>query len=320
MREPTLRDRVEYGLTRMLEAAIGRLPDRAATGLGAVLGSLARYPFGIRRDTVASNLRRAFPQADQGWVDRVTREAYRHLGREAIEMIRLSYMTREEIIRRTEIPPAAWAAFQGALAERCGVLLVTGHYGNWEAAAAAIAARGVPIEAIVKRQRNPLVNAQVEAARRRLGIEIMDMATASKRVLRALSLGHVIGIVADQDARKTGIWVPFFGIPSSTYRGPAMFALRFGVPIFSAVARRLPDGRYRVEGERIRVEGTGDLERDVRNLTATLAAHLEGEIRKDPGQYFWFHRRWKSAPPAEPEGQLSGTKTLVRPDGEPPRG
>lgn len=319
MRKPTARDWVEYALSRALEAGIGRLPDRAAGALGAGLGAVARFPLRIRHGTVDSNLRRAFPEADTGWIERVARETYQHLGREAVEMVRLSHMSRERIIERTEVPEEVWGAFQAALGEGRGVLLVTGHYGNWEAAAAAVAARGVPIEAIVKRQRNPLVDAQIANARRRLGIEIMDMASASKRVMRALAAGHVIGIVADQDARRAGVRVPFFGIPSSTYRGPAMFALRLGVPIFSAVARRLPDGRYRVEGRRIEVVGTGDLEEDVTRLTSTLAAHLEEEIRKDPGQYFWFHKRWKSSGCMEPPADHTGNNGSAHRAPEPRR-
>ena len=313
MRRPTLRDRLEYALTRAVESGIGHLPEGVATRLGVGLAMVARFPLGIRAETVAGNLRRAYPHADPSWIEEVTRATYRHLGREAIEMVRLSYMSREQIIRRTEILPEHWSPFQHARAEGRGVLLVTGHYGNWEAAAAAIAARGVPIAAIVKRQRNPLVDARIAAARGRLGIEIIDMADASKRMLRALSSGQVVGIVADQDARKAGVRVPFFGIPSSTYRGPAMFALRFGIPLFSAVARRLPDGRYRVEGERIPVAGTGDLEQDVHRVTAALTAHLESEIRKDPGQYFWFHRRWKSVPAGEPAVATPGTNSGAAP-------
>lgn len=220
-------------------------------------------------------------------------------------MIRLSRLSPERIVEITDTPQ--WDEFVAARAQGKGVLLVTGHYGNWEVAAAAVAARGVPIEAVVKRQRNRLVDARVEAARQRLGIGTIDMRSAPKRIPRALSEGHAIGIVGDQDARDAGVWVPFFGVPASTYRGPALFALKFGVPVYASVARRLPEGRYRVEGARIPVENTGDLEADVRRVTGALARHLEQEIRKDPEQYFWFHKRWKTVPPAELPSGGSGT-------------
>ncbi|MBW3628618.1 MAG: lysophospholipid acyltransferase family protein [Gemmatimonadetes bacterium] len=299
MRKPTFRDRAEYAVSRALEMVVARLPSRVARGLGTAIGTLAGSALGIRRETVEANLRRAFPGAAPEWIEEVTRQTYRHLGREAFEMVRLSRMSRQQIIELTDIPEEDFAAVQAALAEGRGLLFTTGHYGNWEVAAAAVAARGMPIDAIVKRQRNPLVDAQVEAARRRMGVEVMEMSVAPTRILRALSQGHTIGIVGDQDARSAGAFVPFFGVPSSTYRGPAMMALRFGAPLFSAVARRLPDGRYRLTAERIPVHATGDLDADVVRVTASLAASLEREIRKDPGQYFWFHKRWKTPPPTE---------------------
>jgi KDO2-lipid IV(A) lauroyltransferase len=301
-----LKDRIEHGLLRAVEAGVARLPHGAAVRLGEGLGALARWPLGIRRGTVEDNLRRAFPDEDRAWRETVIRSSYRHLGREAIEMIRLSYLSREEIVERTVIPERDWAEFQAARAEGRGVLLITGHYGNWEVAAAALAARGIPIGAIVKRMRNPLVDRRLEEARARLGIDTIEMRTASKRVPRLLAEGGVIGIVADQDARGKGVWVPFFGVPSSTFRGPALFALRLAAPAFAAVAARLPDGRYRVSGERVEYEPTGDLERDVVALTTRFAAHLERAVRQDPGQYFWFHRRWKSAPPAELPAAATG--------------
>jgi Kdo2-lipid IVA lauroyltransferase/acyltransferase len=300
-----LQSRLEYALTRALEAGVSVLPERVARRVGEGIGAVVRAPLGIRRKTVLENLRLAFPDAGEEWIDGIVEETYRHLGRESVAMIRLSSLTREQVIERTEVP--GWDAFSAGMDEGRGALLVTGHYGNWEVAAAAVAARGYPIEAVVKRQRNLLVDARVQEARRRLGVGTIEMRDAPRRIPRALAAGHAIGIVADQDARAAGVWVPFFGVPTSTFRGPALFALRFGVPVFAAVARRLEDGRYRVESERVEVNDTGDLEHDVLHLTAALASHLEAAIRREPGQYFWFHKRWKTRPPTEHPNELFGT-------------
>jgi KDO2-lipid IV(A) lauroyltransferase len=202
-----------------------------------------------------------------------------------------------------------WPKLQAALEMGRGVILVTGHYGNWEIAAAAVAARGVPIAAIVRRQGNRLVDARLDGLRRHLGVETIYQSDAPSRVPRVLRKGGVVGIVGDQDARRAGLFVPFFGRPASTHRGPALFALKLRAPVFACVARRLPGavGRYVVAGEQIDPPRTGELEADVRALTAALAARLEAEIREAPEQYFWFHRRWKSKPPPEPAHGQKGT-------------
>jgi Kdo2-lipid IVA lauroyltransferase/acyltransferase len=287
-----------------------------ADALGARLGA-AVHRLGIRRSTVAENLRLAFPERGEAWRREVERAAYRHLGREAAAMVRLSGLDAAAVVERTV--PRGWDELQEALSEGRGVILVTGHYGNWEIAAATVAARGVPVAAIVRRQGNRLVDARLDAARRNLGVETVSQREAPSRIPRVLRRNGVVGIVGDQDARRAGVFVPFFGRPASTHRGPALFALRFGAPVFACVARRLPGPgvRYEVSGSRVEVPRTGELEADVRTLTAALAARLEAEVREAPEQYFWFHRRWKTAPPTEPGRAEQG---MAGPDGEPGNG
>lgn len=132
-----------------------------------------------------------------------------------------------------------------------------------------------------------------------LGIETIYQGDAPARVPRVLRANGVVGIVGDQNARRTGILVPFFGRPASTHRGPALFALRLNAPVFSCIARRLPgrDARYEIAGERVDVTRTGDLDTDVTALTTELARRLEQQVRIAPEQYFWFHKRWKISSP-----------------------
>lgn len=308
--------RVEYGLARTLEAAVSALPERAADGVGRRVGRMV-YGLGIRRKVVEENLRLAFPDRREEWIHATARAAYEHLGREAAAILRLSKLDRQAIIDRTV--PVGWDAMEDALALGRGVMLVTGHYGNWEIAAATVASRGVPIAAIVRRQGNLLVDQRLNELRARLGVEIVSQRDAPSRVPRLLRRNAVIGIVGDQDARRAGVFVPFFGRPASTHRGPALFALKLGAAVFSCVARRLPGSavRYEVSGQNVPVPRTGDLEADVAVLTAELAARLEGEIRKAPEQYFWFHRRWKSKPPAEQNPKSAGMAQAVSAPADP---
>jgi KDO2-lipid IV(A) lauroyltransferase len=294
------RHRVEYALARTLEGAVASLPEGMADAFGRRLGA-AVYRMGIRRATVEQNLRLAFPDRTEAWRNSVARGAYEHLGREAAAMLRLAKLDPRAVVERTVT--RGWDEMEGALAEGKGCILVTGHYGNWEIAAAAVAARGVPIAAIVRRQGNLLVDQRLDDTRRRLGVETVSQREAPSRIPRVLRKNGVVGIVGDQDARRAGVFVPFFGVPASTHRGPALFALRFGAPVFACVARRLPGPgvRYEVSGTRVPVPRTGDLEADMEALTAELAARLEAAVREAPEQYFWFHRRWKSKPRPEPD-------------------
>ncbi len=290
--------RLEFAAARSLEHAVSALPEGAADRLGRVVGRTL-HRAGIRRDIVESNLRLAFPDRDEEWIARTMLASYEHLGREVAAIMRLSKLDAAAIVERTV--PVGAEELEEARSLGRGVVLVTGHYGNWEIAAATVASRGIPIAAIVRRQGNRLVDQRLQAMRQKLGVETIYQGDAPSRVPRILRANGVVGIVGDQNARRSGVFVPYFGQPASTHRGPALFALRLSAPVFSCVARRLPgdEVRYEVRGERVMFTPSGVLDADVLALTAELASRLEREVRVAPEQYFWFHKRWKTRPPEE---------------------
>ncbi len=303
----TWQHRLEYAAARTLQAAVVALPERIAERVGGAAGSAAFAPLGLRREVAENNLRRAFPDATEAWIGETARAAFVHLGREGAAILRLAEMGPAEIVARTDVK--GWDELMAARERGRGLILATGHFGNWEVAAASVAARGVPIAAVVRRLRNRLVEARLEEMRRRLGIRTVDAHDAPRAIPRLLRRGWVVGMLADQDARGAGVFVPFFGRPASTHRGPALFALRFGAALFASSARRLCGAtpRYEVTGVAVPVEPTGDVEADTVQLTAALTTRLEQRIRSAPEQYFWFHRRWKTAPPKELVSAATGT-------------
>src|SRR5690606_10745319 len=102
------------------------------------------------------------------------------------------------------------------------------------------------------------------------------------------------------NAGRSGVFVPFFGRPASTHRGAALLAIRTGAPLFLAYLRRAGAG-YEGFVEPVTAERGGDLDAAVERLTAAFTRALEAAIRQSPEQYFWHHRRWKTAPPAPVE-------------------
>lgn len=296
--------RVEYAAFRAGLAAADVFSDEQAGRAGAAMG-LAGYRLGIKRRVVEENLRTAFPDASEGRIADIAREAYAHLGRETMMMLRLSRTTREEILERTRISGEAPA--RRAYDEGRGIVIGAGHLGNWEIGAAAAAARGYAIDVIAKRAANPLFYGRIMAARRRLGIDVIDFLHAPRQMMRSLRAGRVVVFAADQHAGRSGLWVPFFGRAASTYRGPALMALRTGAPMFLSVPVRLPDRTYEVGLVPIDTTPTGDMEADVLRVTAEYTLRLEEAVRAYPGQYLWHHRRWRTPPAAREEQQVGRT-------------
>lgn len=309
---------LEVAAVRTLAAGLGRLPRGPAGRLGAGIGAVA-HGLGARRSLVERQIAAAFPDATSERVAEIAAASYRHFGREMTEITRLQRTGTSELPGRVSTD-AATDRWIDRMRAGEGTLIVTGHVGNWEVAGALLAARGVPLAAVVKRQSNPRFDDWLAAARRRLGIEPVYMEDAMFAIPRLLRAGRSVALVADQDARSHGLIVTFLGRPASTFRGPARLALATGAPLVFGASVREGEG-YRVRMEPVddaasRVanaaaagaSGAGEASRDPElALTRAWVERLEAHVRRVPEQYFWFHRRWKSGDRNEPRGGAVST-------------
>ena len=296
----SFRYRVEYAAFRTLAWMIGVPPERLALGLCAGLGWLGGVVFRIRRTDVDRHLALAFPERTTRWRRRVARDSYRHFAREAAMTFRLSRMDSQEVLRRTDME--GFEEFRDAVEKGAGAVVVSGHLGNWEIAGASAAARGVPMDVVAHRQKNPLFDRYLVETRARLGLNVIVKNDAFRLALRSLLDGRVAAFVSDQNIRRRGVFVDFFGSAAATPRGPALFALRSGAPVFLGTAVRLPGwpSRYKVRAERVDVRRDVPVEEAIVDLTQRYTSLLEQRIKEAPEQYFWQHRRWKTRPSPEP--------------------
>ncbi|HUF66808.1 MAG TPA: lysophospholipid acyltransferase family protein [Gemmatimonadaceae bacterium] len=296
-----LAHRAEFYALRGAVAVLRRMKWDRACRLGERIGLLGYAPLGIRREVVERQIAGAFPGLDRDGVRKLARRAYAHLGRSTIETALLSSLGREGILSLvTEV--VGWDAIEEAHAAGRGIVIVSGHFGNWELAGAYLPARGVPMDVIVRRQANPLFDDFLDTTRARLGMSVVNDADAVKRTPRALREGRAVGFVSDQGLLGlASTFVPFFGRPARTPRGAAVFALRFGAPVVFITAVRLPSGTYRFIAERVEVQLTGDREADSDAIVRRYTEILEEWVRRAPEQYFWHHRRWRRQPEGTPD-------------------
>ena len=292
----------EYLALRATVASLNALPWRRAVGLGEWIGRLGYSPLGIRRGVVEEHVAMAFPSLSQAEVRRISRDAYAHLGRTAIETALLPSLDRAQILDLVE-DVRGLDSIESARPGGRGVILVTGHFGNWELGGAYLAARGYPVSAVVRHMANPRFDRYLNQTRAAFGARVMYDDEAVRMTPRLLREGYLAAFLADQGVRGlASTFVPFFGRLAKTPRGPAVFALRLGTPLVFGAVIRQPNGRYRMTIEPVEVVDTGDRERDVDAIVARYTAALEAAVRTAPEQYFWHHRRWKRRPPgADPE-------------------
>lgn len=296
----TVSHRVEYAAMRTAIAALRVAGFSTARRVGEKVGALGYRPLGIRRDVVERQIAAAFPRHDAAEVRRLARAAYEHLGRTAVETALLPSLRQSRILDMFE-SVEGWSIVEERLARGKGLILVSGHLGNWELGGAYIAARGLPIDVVARAMANPLFDRYLTATREQIGMSVVHDADAVRRVPRALRAGRSVAFLVDQGViGLASTWVPFFGRFAKTPRGPAVFALRLGAPIVFGAAIRQPSGRYLLSFEPIDVTRSGDLDADVDAIVTRYTAVLESWVRRAPEQYFWHHRRWKHQRPGTP--------------------
>ncbi|UCF21521.1 MAG: lysophospholipid acyltransferase family protein [Gemmatimonadota bacterium] len=287
-------------MSRLTLQLLGILPPQVGERLGRRLGRLA-YRLGWRRGVVESQLTLAFPERDADWVSRTARACFEHVGREALGLPRLLRLGLPEVRARLEVIEGT-EVLREAFGEGRGVVMVSGHFGNWELAGSALAALGYPVDAVMQRLKNPHLNRLIQEMRERLGMGLIDRVRAWDRYMESLAAGRIVAFVADQDARGRGVFVPFFGRPASTHKAPALLALRTRAPFLIGGTLRVGPRRY--HGWIVRLDprpglGAGE---QVLDLTQRWAAELERRIRLYPEQYFWHHKRWKTTAPGTAPG------------------
>lgn len=279
------------GTLDRLVRAIGWPPSRAlGAGLGAALGAA-----GLRRRVARENLARAFPTLPLPEREAILARHYRELGRVALEyplIPQLSVAPMGDVFAAVH----GFEHIEGALAGGRGAIFLSGHFGNFELGAAWLARR-CPVDLVVRPLSNPRVDAWLSDLRRRAGFGLIRADVGVRAVFESLRAGRAIAMLADQDARKHGVFVPFLGVPASTPVGPARVALATGAPIVTGYVTRREDGRHELDIEPPLVEQGRDASAALR-LTARHTDRLTARVRQHPEAWFWLHRRWKTAPPA----------------------
>ncbi len=283
---------IEYHSLRLFAAAVRLLPLPGALFLARRLADLVFYLVPVRKRVVIDNLSRAFPEKTPADILRIAHGVYRQFSQTMMELLFFPKFTGARLLDMVDF--SGIETVERALAEGKGAVLVGAHFGNWELMGAALAQK-YPVSFVVGQQENTRVDDLLNSFRTGKGVSIIPLKMALRGVMKALRNNEFIAILADQDAHGDGAFVPFFGRPASTPKGPAVFALRAGCPVIMGTIVREGNGRFTVAFERIPAPvPSGDEENDITAYTAAFTAVLERNTREHPDHWFWMHRRWKT--------------------------
>jgi KDO2-lipid IV(A) lauroyltransferase len=300
-----LRYRAEYAGLRLVMGVLGTLPLSMAMRLAAGIAALAIRCAGRIQRIGLTNLRIAFPEKSEAERMAILVASYRNLGRMAAECAHLGTMNAANVRERVvpDLGPI-WTNEMLPHLQKQGILILTGHFGNWEMFAYAYGLLGHPVSLVHQTIKNPLVDGYVEGMRSGGGTRLFRKQEAARAVLRALKDRALVVLPLDQNqSRRTGIFVDFFGLPANTSDGMARIALRTDAPIYPAFLLRDGDtARHRIVFlPRVEIASMADRDSAARELTQRGTAVLESMIRKHPDHWLWTHKRWRTRPLGEPE-------------------
>jgi KDO2-lipid IV(A) lauroyltransferase len=250
------------------------------------------------REVARDNLRRAFPAASAAALDRHVRAVYRHFLTVLVEIVQIPRRLHVTNWQR-HIELVHGGRVVGGLTGGRPLLIVTGHFGNWEMAGYALGMFGFRTYAVARRIDNPHLDRFLARFRSGTGQTILDKNGDYDRIQRVLKEGGAIAMLADQDAGQRGLFVDFFGRPASTFKSIALLALEYDAALVVAGVPKVGEPmRYQIVCEELILPEEYAGRKDAAAaITQRYTAALERLVRRDPGQYFWLHRRWKHAPP-----------------------
>lgn len=290
----TVRIILEYIGARAVIGLSKALPSSWDYSLGVILGLICslhpRY-----RKIALRNLKMVYADSiSHRELKAIARGSFINLGLSAIECARMSKTGPTNLANQCEIVGLKY--FKKANHQRKGIILLTGHLGNWELCASYWGQYVHRLAALVRPQANPLINDMIIRHRQIQGIRVIPHNCPSVIIRLFFNNNFSVGFVFDQYGGQKGVKVEFFGRKTSVPKGPIIYALRLGIPIIPIFAVRIPGNpiRHRIFIEpELYIERTGDIQNDIKTNTQKAIRVLESYILRYPDQWLWMYRRWK---------------------------
>ncbi len=290
-------DYISHYFLMLLSAISSRLSMKSRNKLGRMLGGILQRLSKERRNVTLRNLSESLPNLSPAEHNKICRNSYDNLGITLAELLAFPSMSEADFKNYVKITNTELV--EEKIKSGKGIILLSGHFGNWELMAyVAGLVLNLPITIIVKPQSNKLSDKYLNKFRTQGGNKIVPMSNAARTILQALKKNEAIALLVDQSADwQKDVFVDFFGRPAATYEAPAAIALKYGSPIITGFAHRLPDCTYLVELKELDYSDLDDSRESIIELTRRHVKVLEDNIMMNPGLWSWQHKRWKHEPP-----------------------
>lgn len=295
----TVFDYLVYLIVRALILIVQAIPLSALASVAKGLALLFADVLHIRRRVAEENLRTAFPDMSPEVIAHTIRRMWEHLFLMVFEIAHSSRVIHEtnwrRFIRLHRVRPLV-----KLLLEDRPVILVTGHFGNFEIGGYLLGMLGFPTHTVARTLDNRFLDRFLNRFRGATGQFIIPKNGGHRQIEETLERGGTMALLADQDAGRKGCFVPFFGRPASTFKALALLSLEYDAPLAVVYVKRLDRPMTFEMGVQALLDPRTLSDRSpraaVEYITRWYTSELEAIIRSAPEQYWWIHRRWKTQP------------------------
>lgn len=235
----------------------------------------------------------AFPNADEKQINLWLAQSWNQMGRSFAEFPLLGRI--KVFGENSQVKVIGLEHLKKLQTDQQGGVLVSGHFANWEIMAAVFSQAGLPVHVTYRPTNNPYFDARIRSGRAKYGIKLMvakSGARGAKELIKALRTGQSIALLNDQKFNE-GIEVPFFGVGAMTAPGPTRLALKTGAPLIPMSIIRGNGVNFTVKiHPPIPLENSGNQAQDIRDGVLKITHFIEEQIKANPTNWFWVHRRW----------------------------
>ena len=290
-------DALTYYIVLALVRFLQSLPLTVVAWLGRRLGALAWWLDARHRRVTLANLTLAFgKEKSPAELRALAHENFRRLGENYASAVKTASMKPEELAQHVQYVGVRKIMPTSDMDPLASRVFAIGHFGNFELYAwAPHFAPGFKSITTYRALQQPRLDGLLRSLREKTGCRVFERRKDGEALRKVMhEPGLMVGLLCDQHAGRAGRWLPFFGHECSTNAAPAVLALRFNMPLHTAICFRTGLARWRVEiGDEIPTHQSGE-RRAVEDIMLDVNRAFELAIRRDPANWFWVHRRWKT--------------------------
>lgn len=265
-------------------------------GVSDLMFVMIYYVFGYRKKVVGQNLRNAFPEKSEKEIRAIMRRFYRSFCDVLLETFKTLTISERSAIKRCQLTPEALQLFNRYADENKSIIIVMGHFGNWEWAGNTFSLQcRHHLYVVYHPLSNKHFNGLIYRMRTRFGTGLIAMKDTFREMVQHKAELDATAFIADQTpAPDSAFWLTFLNQDTPVFQGTEKIARKMNYPVVYARVERVKRGYYQISAETLFDEPgkTRDGE-----ITAAHTRALEKDIQRQPESWLWSHRRWKHKRP-----------------------